>query len=157
MALIQGAWAVTSVNGRMKAQCTVSNTGMLDAYTLKTPKVLDGSKPWTLFVTADEDLDASAVYVDVWGGYSDSFALASENPPTAVGTGCEIFATTTDIKAGINTFALRVIPGNVGVVAAVTTFPGAVAVIPPLPYYVINLDGADAIDDVAIITFTIIQ
>lgn len=159
MALTQGAWSVATVNNRMVATCTVgATTAENDLYTLKTPKQLDGSKPWTLFVVPAEDLDdAGAIAVDLWGGYADDFALTGDSTTVAATHGAEIAnIVSTDIKAG-TVHCVRIVPANVGTVAAVATIPGAVVTVAPLPYYAINLDGASTFQDACNVTFVIVQ
>lgn len=159
MALTQGAWTVKTVNNRLICTCTVATDGSdtIDLPTLKTPKELDGTKPFTVFIKSAGTIDASAAYIDLWGGYADDFVLTiSSNAVNGATSGAELFAGTTDIKAG-GSFALRVVPGSQGGVAQVTTFPGAVAVVPALPYYAINLDGTDALADTADLTYVIVQ
>ena len=53
MALTQGAWSVSTVNGVNIMTCDVTaTTSENDSYTLKTPEELDGSRPWTLVANA---------------------------------------------------------------------------------------------------------
>lgn len=158
MALTQGAWTSKTVNGRYVATCTVAGTtGENDVYTLKTPKnEWDPTKPWTLFVYVDEDLTAAATsFVNIWGGYSDSFAITGNDTTVAATDGAQLFAGTTDLDAGGNQ-AYRILPDGYGV-SQVTTVPGAVAVIPALPYYAFNVNCGSALQDAASIVFKIVQ
>ena len=159
MALTQGAWSSKTVNKHLICTCTVGvTTAENDAYTLPTPKELNGKKPWTLFIVPAEDLDdAGAIVVDLWGGYADDFVLTGDSTTVAATSGAEIGnIISTDIKAGV-VCAVRIVPANVGTMAAVTTVPGAVATVAPLPYYAINLDGASTFQDAADVTFVIVQ
>ena len=158
MALTQGAWTTKTVNGLAVHTCTVAGTtAENDVYTLPTPSTFDPAKPWTLFVYVDEDLTASgASALDVWGGYSASFALSGNDTTVAATDGGLVYAVTTDIDAG-GTLVLRVVPANqFGGVAQVATTP-ALAVLPALPYFAFNIDCTAALQDAASIVFVIVQ
>ena len=77
MALTQGAWKQITVNKHYVAYCDVTaTTAEQISATLKTPTGLDTSKPFLLVVnSASAALDGSALPVDIYAGYSDSFAL----------------------------------------------------------------------------------
>jgi hypothetical protein len=158
MALTQGAWSLKTVNRRLVAACTISGTtAENDVYTLKTPKELDPSKPFTLVFDVTEDLTAAgAAALDIWGGHSDSFAMTGNDTTVAATDGALIVAITTDVDAG-GVFAVRCVPGNEGAPAQVVTVPGAIVILPPLPYFAFNIDCTAALADAADVKFYIIQ
>jgi hypothetical protein len=155
MALTQSAWTVKTVNRRMVATCTVAGeTGDADLITARTPTDLDPSKPFSIAVYANEDLSASGTAaVDIWGGYSDTCSLATAD----AGTDCVlVHANSTDIDAGA-TQVINVFPGIDGTVTQVTNASPGTALIPPFPYYIINVDLSSTLQDAATIAFTITQ
>lgn len=155
MALTQSAWTVKTVNRRMVATCTVAGeTGDADLITARTPTDLDPSKPFSIAVYANEDLSASGTAaVDIWGGYSDTCSLATAD----AGTDCVlVHANSTDIDAGA-TQVINVFPGIDGTVTQVTNASPGTALIPPFPYYIINVDLSSTLQDAATIAFTIVQ
>lgn len=157
MALTQSAWTSKSVKNRLVSQCTVAaTTAENDAYTLKTPEALDTTLPWSVTISTTEDIDAGAVYLDLWGGWSSSFALSGNDTTVAATDGVEIGnIISTDFKAGIAAHCVRFFPQ--GSVTAVTTVPGAVNCPSPFPYYAFNVDASSTFDDAVTFTFTIIQ
>lgn len=158
MALTQGSWSEKTVAGHAVFTCSVAGTtAENDIYTLKTPTSLNTAEPWTLFVYVNEDLTAAgASALDVWGGYSDSFAITGNDTTVDATDGALVYAVTTDIDAG-GTLVLRVVPATkFGGVAQVATTP-ALAVLPPLPYFAFNIDMTAALQDAATITFVIVQ
>ncbi len=157
MALTQGAWTVKSVpkssavnaGGRkmLVMECDVTaTTGETDAYTLKTPTALDGSKPWTLFVnTAAVTLDASGLPVDIWAGYDDDFAITGDSTTVAATSGGEVAsAVMDDVKA--EQLATRVDPNYTAAVVQAVTGTGGHVNAGVAPYYAINLDGASTLN-----------
>jgi len=144
--ITSGAWTTATVNGRLVLECDVVHEAAdLDNYTLKTPaNTLDPTRAWTLFVnTAAVTLDSAGLEVDIWAGYDDDFALASDNPPT-VTSGAEVAsAVMDDVKAEM--LATVVDPNYTGTtVQAATDVAGHVNV-GIAPYYVINLDGTSTL------------
>lgn len=155
MALTQGAWSKTTVNGMLVLQCTVAGeTSDADIITLITPKELDGNKPFSLSVYADEDLSAAgSAAVDIWGCYSDSASLATAD----AGTNCVLVAANSnDIDAG-GTQVIHVLPGVNGNVTQVTNASPGWSVIPPYPRYIFNVDLSTSLQDAASIVFRVIQ
>lgn len=156
MALTQSTWTVKTINNRLVAACTVAgDTGDADLMTLRTPKgSIDPSKPFSIVVYANEDLSAAGTAaVDIWGGYSDSCSLATAD----VGTDCVlVHANSTDIDSG-GTQVINVFPGIDGTVTQVTNASPGTALIPPFPYYIINVDLSTTLQDPATISFTVIQ
>ena len=63
----QTAWVETSING----YTVLSSTALTDAtnevnWSLKTPKALDTSKPWSLIVSASATQDGAAAPLMIW-------------------------------------------------------------------------------------------
>jgi hypothetical protein len=153
MALVQGAWTVKSVNGRLVMTCTCGDdsNAIADCMTKITPKELDPTKPWSLIVTTKEDITAAGTgAVDIWGCTSANASLATAD----VGTECVlVHANSTDLDAGA-TCVIHVFPH--GHVTQITNAALGIAVIPPYPYFIINYDTS-TFQDAADIDFTIIQ
>jgi hypothetical protein len=151
-----GAWSEDTVNGRYVATCTVTaTTADYDIYTAKTPKGLDPSKPWTLFVnTASATLDATsaAIPVDLYIGFSDSFAITENNAPV-VSNGVlykeDIYD---DCRTAIGAILMH--PNLM--VAEDVAGVGAKCLVPIAPYYAFNLDCASALS-AGDCTFKIVQ
>ena len=122
MALTQNPWNVSTVNGVMVAFCdVVQTTAETISATLKTPVELDTSKAFTLTVnSAAASLDGATLPVDVYAGFSDSFALG-------------VVTTTLTITDG---FLL-----NPDVIADVQSAAGSVIIDP-------NLNISDDADDI---------
>jgi len=158
MALTQGAWLTAFVNKRFVASCTVSGTtAENDLYTLKTPEGYNPTKPCTLIVNVTEDLTAAGTsVVNIWGGYADDFAITGNDSTVAATSGAQLVAGTTDVDAG-GIFAFRIIPGTNPGTANVTTNPGAIFTIPPMPYLAFNVNMSAVLQDVADVTFIIVQ
>ena len=138
MALTQGAWTEKTINGHYVAYCDVVHTTAEHiSATLKTPDGLDTSKPFLLVVnSAGATLDGATLPVDIYVGYSDSFALT-------------VVTTTLTVTDGILL--------NADVIAAVEAGVGSCIIDPNLqiadvadtivrggdvPYYGFVLDGA---------------
>ena len=154
MALTQSAWTGKTVNGRVVLTCNVAGTDDADITTVRTPKELDPERPWSLAVYINEDLSASgSAAVDIWGGYSDTCSLATAD----VGTDCIlVHANSNDLDAG-GTQVINVFPGINGTLTQVTNASPGTALIPPFPYYIINVDLSSTLQDAATIYFTIVQ
>ena len=166
MALTQSAWTITSVNNRMVAKCTVLPEATdTDAYTLKTPGELDATKPWSLGIQFAATPDAQALPVDLWVGYSDSFALS--------GQGGSVVATVSSVETGakfkqiIDDIVLAVAPlvyvfnfdpdlAVADVVTAAAVLTGLKVKIPVAPYYAIAANGGSTLAATTA-TYTIIQ
>jgi len=155
MAVTNSGWSVKTLNKRVVAVCRVSaDTSDTDLPTPKFPPEIDLAKPFNVIINVSKDMTAaSSGYMDVHGGYASDFSLTGGTSLTTV-SGVEMFATTTDLDAG-GVFSLRVIPGPTGV-AQVTTMPGGLAVIPPMPYLALNYDSA-ALQDAAYVDFIVVQ
>jgi len=145
MALTQSAWTTKTVNGKFVASCTVAaTTAENDAYTLKTPKELDTSKPFTVFVNTSAASDGAAVPLDIWIGYDDNFVMSGNDSTVAATNGVMFKQLTDDIgySAATNN-AFLIDPGlpvaDVVTIAAKAT--GYKARIPSVPYYIFNLNA----------------
>lgn len=152
MALTQGAWTESTVNNHYVAQCDVIHTAAeWISATLKTPTGLDTSKPFLLIVNSEAaTLDGATLPVDIYVGYSTSFALS-------------VVTTTLTVTDGVLL--------NPDVMADVKATAGAVIVDPKLniaddaddlvrgavvPYYGFVLDGAGTLT-AATCRFMIVQ
>ena len=141
MALTQGNWVTSSSNGVKIIKCTVTATvSENDAYTLRTPKTLDPTRPWTLIANAaGTTLDGSTSPVDLWIGTSDDAALSGDGSGVA-GTDAYEFKT---IEAGIE--------GAVGAVTcdpnlAIADVTDTLVRVPVAPCYIFNMDGGSTLN-----------
>lgn len=160
----QTAWTETSING----YTVLSSTATTDAsnevnWSLKTPKSLDTTKPWSLIVSASAAQDGAAAPLMIWGGYSDDFALAGTTARATATDGVQIGELTDDLGyggavAGMN-FAMT--PGSSGLANVVTIAAVATGMrhnLPIFPYYAFELMADDAATLLAhTLTFKIIQ
>ena len=150
MALTQGAWTVNSVNGKTIMECTVvSTTAENDAYTLKTPKELDGSKPWMLFYAASGTPDGSALPLDVWVGFKSDFALSGDGATVAATSGSNYKQIMDDVVLAVSPayYCWQIDPNLAvaDVVTAAAIATGLKVKLPAAPYYAFNLDGASTL------------
>lgn len=154
MALTQGAWT-TQVDGKSGLYVTKCNvaftTAENDAYTLKTPKFLDTTKQWTLLIKFAATPDGTGLPVDLWGGYSDSFALSGDGASVAATDGFQIGQVLDDAVLAVDplvyqiTFDPNLPVANVVTVSAIAS--GLKYRIPILPHYAINFDGASTLNN----------
>ena len=150
MALTQGSWSESTVNGYkvLKNQVTAT-TSENDAYTLKTPKSLDTSKPWYLSLTFSGTPDGSALPVEIWTGFSDSFAISGNDSSITATDGGKFKQIMDDVVlavSGLQYFWLmdpELEVADVVTVAAIAT--GLKVRIPKAPYYAFNLNGASTL------------
>ena len=155
MALTQGAWTQTFVNGLYVAKCTVTVglTSDDDCYTLKTPSGgLDPSKPWTFafYGTAAAD---NSVPIDLWIGWEDKFALSGNDGTVTAGAyGAEYKQIMDDAVLAIATapvvFLMDPYLEVADVVTAAAIASGADGLkikVPIAPYYAFNVDGANLV------------
>lgn len=150
MALTQGAWSVSTVNGTNIMTCDVTATvSENDSYTLKTPEELDGSKPWTLVANAaGATLDGSTLPVEIWLGTSSDAALSGDDAPT--GTDAYNFKNIiADVKAAVGTCICDPNLNTADVSNVHVKVPAA-------PHYILHLDGASTLA-AATCTWIIIQ
>jgi hypothetical protein len=147
MALTQGAWSVKTVNDKLVCECdVVQTTGENDAYTLKTPSALDTSKPFIVLVnTAGATLDGSALPVDIYAGFSDSFAVTGDSTTIGATDGGLVAADVIDDVKSVNNGVL--VNPNYNGTKVQSTLAGARGVVNAgtPPYFAFNLDGASTL------------
>lgn len=156
MALTQSAWTHKTVkkkgNSTMQNTftCTVAaTTAENDAYTLKTPKELDSSKPWTLFLKFAATPDGAALPLDLWVGYDDDFILSGDGATVAATSGAKFKQVFDDVVLAVDTliytflFDPDLAVADVVTVAAIATGPKVK--IPVAPYYAFNANGASTL------------
>lgn len=155
MALTQGAWTVSTLGEGAKktliASCTVTaTTAENDAYTLKTPAQLNPTKPWMLGLVCAATPDGQALPVDLWVGYSDSFALSGDGASVvATGTGAKFKQIMDDVVLAVSPlmYVWNMVPNlavaDVVTVAAIAT--GLKISVPVAPYYAFNLNGGSTL------------
>lgn len=157
MALTQSVWTDKTVNGRLVSTCNVAGeTSDADVITVRTSKNLDTTKPWSLIVYVNEDLSAAgSSAVDIWGGVSDTCSLATADAGTDAYLVCALSG---DLDAG-GTQVTHVFQGVSGGTFTQVTNSTTLnfVIIPPYPYYIINVDISTSLQDAATIYFTIIQ
>ena len=157
MALTQSAWTDTTVNGRLISTCNVAGeTSDADLMTVRTSKALDPAKPWSLVVYVNEDLSAAGTAaVDIWGGVTDNCSLATADVGTNAYLVCALSG---DLDAG-GTQVTHVFQGVQGGTFTQVTNSTTLnfVIIPPYPYFIINVDLSTSLQDAATIYFTIIQ
>jgi hypothetical protein len=161
MALTQSAWISKTVNGALVSTCTVvQTTAENDAYTLKTPKELDTTRPFLLSVQASATPDGVAVPFDIWVGYGEDFALTGNDSTVAATSGAKFKQIFDDIVLAVTplVYTFLIDPylpvADVVTVAAIATGPKVR--VPSAPYYVFNLNGGSTLN-AATMTFTIAQ
>ena len=159
-----GNWTWKSINGKFIATCDVTTDANNEIlFTKKTPKQLDGSRPWTLIIAADAAQDGAAAPVSLHVGYDEDFALAGTTARATVTHGARYGNITDDIgyAAAVPGMAFQMTPSSTGLANIVTI--GAVATgmrfnVPVAPYYAFELYAADAATLLAhTLTFTLIQ
>jgi len=163
MALTQGSWAKTSDEGFNKWECTVLQTSSEnDAYTLKTPKELDGSRKWSMAMSASATADGAALPLDLWVGYNSDFALSGNDTAVTAGSNGAMFKNICDdCVLAVTTLKYHFqfdpdLPvADVTTVAAIAN--GFKARVPYAPYYVFNLDGGGTLNNAITVTWTIYQ
>jgi hypothetical protein len=149
MALTQGTWSETSLNGSLILECDVTATvAENDGYTLKTPDSLDTSRPWTLVVNAtDQALDAAgtACPVHIWGGYANDFALTGDGASVAATSGFKVGSSVMDKVQAVQCSVI-VDPNYTGAKVQ-STDAGVVGIVNcgTHPNYVIHYDGGSTL------------
>ena len=161
MALTQGTWSEKTVNGMYRTTCNVAfTTSETDAYTLKTPKGLDVTRKWTLFVAAAITADGQALPLDLWIGNQEDFVISGDGGSVTATSGAMWKVITNDVVLAVGTvehvFLMDPyqVTADVVTVAAITT--GYKLKIPIVPYYAFALDGGSALITTNI-DFTIVQ
>jgi hypothetical protein len=163
MALTQSVWTTTTSNGWNKHECTVLQTSSEnDAYTLKTPSSLDGSRQWSMTMSASATADGTALKLDLWAGYNDDFAISGDSTAVTAGTnGFEVKQICDDCVLAVTTlkyswiFDPKLPVADVVTVAAIAD--GFKVRAPIAPYYAFNLDGAGALNNAITVTWTLFQ
>lgn len=157
MALTQGEWNSTTVNGRLVSTCSIIGGAAADRYvaTKISPKGLDGSKPFTLIVTTGENMTAAGTtYTNIYGAYDEAASVGS----TGTLTSCALIAqNTNDLDAGA-TGVIHILPGVNGNVTQVTNASPGWSVLPAPPRYIFSaFTSADLTAAPATVTFTVYQ
>ncbi len=161
MALTQGAWSEKTVNGMYRTTCNVAFTASEnDAYTLKTPKGLDVTRKWTLFVAASAAADGATLPFDLWIGNAEDFVISGNDSNVTAVNGAMWKVITNDILLAVTTvehvFLMDPYQATADVVTLAAIATGYKLKIPIVPYYAFNLDGGGALN-VQNIDFTIVQ
>ena len=163
MALTKGAWTTQpSGNSRLFiSTCNVAfTTAENDAYTLKTPMGLDPLKPWTLLVKFAATPDGSALPLEIYGGYTESFAVTGDGATIGATDGVKLKQVFDDVVLAVTpltyqiTFDPNLPVADVVTVAAIASGPKVR--IPPMSHYAFNLNGASTLNATNA-DFTIIQ
>tara|TARA_R110002110_G_scaffold3483_7_gene17774 strand:- start:266 stop:808 length:543 start_codon:yes stop_codon:yes gene_type:complete len=162
MALTKSVWVKTSGSGFNKWECTVvQTTGETDSYTLKTPSELDGSRQWSMAMSAAATADAEAIPLDLWAGYNSDFAISGDSTTVTAGSnGYNVQQIIDDCVLAVTTlkyswiFDPELPVANVVTVAAIAN--GLKVRTPIAPYYAFNLDGGSTLAATTI-TWTIFQ
>ena len=145
----QTAWTETSINGyTVLTSTSTTDTANDSNWSLKTPKSLDTTKPWSLIISSDAAQDGAAAPIMIWGGYSDDFALAGTAGRATATDGVQIGELTDDIGyagavTGMN-FAMT--PGSSGLANVVTISALATGMrhnVAIFPYYAFELHSDD--------------
>jgi len=159
--LVSGAWTTSTVNKMFKAECTVTyTTEETDAYTLKTPKQLDGSKPFMLFIASAATPDGQALPFKMWVGFSESFVVSGQGASVVATDGAYWKQLSDDVVLAVTTvkhgFLIdpNLAVADVVTVAAIAT--GLKVKSPKVPYFAFHLDGGSTLAATNT-TFTIIQ
>jgi hypothetical protein len=160
-----GEWIPKTVSEQFfvaQCICTTDATNEI-LFTKKTPKQLDGTKPWTLIIAASAAQDGAAAPVALHVGYGDDFALAGTTA-RAVDTSGAMYGNITDdigYAAAVPGVAFQMTPSSSGLANIVTFAAVATGMrfnVPIAPYYAFELYAADAATLLAhTLTFTIIQ
>jgi hypothetical protein len=154
--LTKGAWTGKTFNGVNIWTCTVTaTTADYDIHTLKTPKGLDITKPWGLFVnTASATLDGTvaAIPVDLYVGWDDSLEITENNAPVVTGGVLYKVDIYDDVRTAVS--YIQMFPDIE--VAEDVAGVAAKCYIPIAPYYAFNLDCASALS-AGDCTFRIVQ
>lgn len=140
--LTQTAWVATTVNGHLVLKCTLTqvDTELYDSFTYKTPKELDPTNPWILYVnTAATDLHSTTLPVDLWVGYDDNAALAGGTGVT--GTNAAEIASAIIDDVDSKKRASRIDPNYSGSRIQGTADTGGMINGSKPSYFIINLDG----------------
>jgi hypothetical protein len=163
MALTQSAWsALTTGRGKFQIwKCTVAHTtGENDAYTLKTPALIDTTKPWTLLISASGTINGEANPLDLWLGFADDFALSGNDTTVAATSGVRYKQILDDALTAYGTVLMIHFDPDLpvaDVVAIGSVGSGLKVRIPVAPYYALNLNGTSAFSGSVTTTYYIMQ
>jgi hypothetical protein len=159
-----GDWTVKTVCDKFfLATCQVTTDANNEIlFTKKTPRELDGSKPWLLIIEASAAQDGAAAPVALHVGYGDDFALAGTTARAIITNGAMYGNITDDLGyAAAAKMAFQITPSSSGLANIVTIAAVATGMrfnAPVAPYYAFELYAADAATLLAhTLTFTIIQ
>ena len=162
MALTQSAWTSKTANGFIVHTCTVlpENTDT-DAYTLKTPAKFNPEKQWELYLTFSGSPDGQALPVDLWMGFSDSFALSGQDASVVATDGAKVKQILDDSVSADDdgtTYLVWTMDPYSTVADDVAYNAGAIANIkvPIAPYYAFAVNGETALTAVTA-TWKIVQ
>ncbi|KKN17916.1 hypothetical protein LCGC14_0960950 [marine sediment metagenome] len=155
--ITQTAWVATTINGHLVLKCNLTqvSTALYDNFTLKTPKELDPTKSWLLFVntTAVATGDGAGLPVDLWAGYDDNFALTGAASDVSVTSGYEVAGSIMD-DVHSEKLASRIDPNYNGAVIQAATDTAGMINVGTAPYYAINMDDAGELG--AVTTYIVI-
>lgn len=150
MALTQSAWTDSKVGTLYISTCTVvATTAENDAYTLKTSTDLDPTKSWLLIYTSAATGDAQAVPLDLYCGYSASFAITSDGATIAATDGVKYKQIYDDVVLAVDPlkYVFNMVPalGVADVVAVANILTGNKINVPIAPYYAFDLNGGSTL------------
>lgn len=167
MALTQSAWSTPksvpdiSTKQQFVSTCTVLATAAEnDAYTLKTPKELDTSKPFTVALVFDGTPDGQALPIDIWIGWGDDFVLSGDGANVVATNGAKFKQIFDDCVLAVSPLVYTFLIDPTLIVADIVTV-GAIATglkvkVPPVPYFAFNLNAGSTLA-AQTATWTIIQ
>ncbi len=143
MAYSQGSWVKSTVEGRLVLKCTVTTTtSETDIVTAPTPaNSLDPTKPWILVVNAaGTDISDSSAPVDIYMGFSSTFATTSLSSTVTVTDGYEVAS---DVMDNVSDEALVVTVNPNRTAAKVQSVTGTAGEVNAgtAPFYAINIDN----------------
>ena len=160
----QTAWTTTHLRGfKVYSSTSTTDTANDSNWSLKTPKALDATRPWSLIISASAAQDGAAAPIIIWGGYTEDFALAGTAGRATATDGVQLGELTDDLGyagavAGMN-FAMT--PGSSGLANVVTIAALATGMrhnVPIFPYYAFELHSDDGgVLAAHTLTFRIIQ
>jgi len=150
MSLTKSEWKVASDpanRGFLSCTCTVEQTTEEnDAYTLKTPKALNPSKPWQLIVSFDDPPDGSALPIDLYVGWDEDFKITGDGATVSADYGVKYKQILDDCKAGA-TLCFNMDPtSTIADVVTIAAVGSGLKVKPPIaPFYAFNLNGGSTL------------
>ena len=150
MALTQSAWTDSKVGTLYNSSCTViATTNENDAYTLKTSTDLDPTLPWVLYYVSAATGDAQAVPLELWVGYSSSFAITGDSTTIGATDGARFKQIYDDVVLAVSplVYCWNMVPGLkvADVVGVANILTGNKIGVPIAPYYAFNLNGGSTL------------